>query len=53
MNLVELHMLAQGPLDQLVNAINDLVDDLNAKLDRAYAEYDQRTTEHNAEVRRI
>lgn len=32
MNLAELHMMAQGPLDELIAAVNDVIEDLNVKL---------------------
>lgn len=40
-------------MDELVEAINDVVADIERKTERAYSEYDRRTTEHEAEVARI
>jgi len=53
MNLAELHLMAQGPIDTLVSAIQDVIADLEAKQERTHAEYDQRTSDHGAEVRRL
>lgn len=43
MNLAELHVMAEGPLDDLVDAIESVVEDLNNKIDRAHEEYDRAT----------
>lgn len=53
MKMAELHLMAQGPVDTLVDAINEVVADLEEKLEGAHAEYDRRTNEHNQEVRRL
>lgn len=53
MNLAELHLMAQGPIDTLVSAIQDVIADLEAKQVRSQEEYDQRSSEHDSEVRRL
>jgi hypothetical protein len=53
MNLAELHMMAKGPLDELVAAIEDTVTDLSNKREKRDAAYVKRTNEHNAEVSRL
>lgn len=50
LNLAELHMLGQGPLDELVGAINDLVNDLNAKCDKADQDFVDLTARYQADV---
>lgn len=40
MNLAELHIQAQGPLDELIDAIEGVIDDLERKTERSHAEYD-------------
>lgn len=37
----------------MIEALNKVIDDLNVKLERAHAEFDRRTAEHEAEVRRL
>ena len=46
-------MMAKGPVDTLVNAIEGVVSDLTVKLDRANTEFARVTSDHEAEVRRI
>lgn len=41
MNLAELHTQAEGPLDDLVEAIEEVVADLERKTDKAHDNYDQ------------
>lgn len=53
MNLAELHIAAGGPIDGLVEAIEEVVSDIEHKLDGAHADFDKRTNEHNQEVRRL
>lgn len=42
--------MSGGALDDLAEAIANLITDLNNKLDRAHNEYSQRTVEHEADV---
>lgn len=51
--LAELHSLAGGPLDDLVNAINQLVADLGDRIDELDEEYNDRSLFHQSEVTRI
>jgi hypothetical protein len=43
LGLAELHLMAQGPIESLIEAINDVVDDLHEKLEQAQTEFDERT----------
>jgi hypothetical protein len=40
LSLAEMHTLAEGPIDDLVEAIEEIVNDLESKLQRAEEEYD-------------
>jgi len=42
-----------GPLDELLNALNEVINDLTRKLNEAHSSFDRRTNEHNTEVRRL
>jgi uncharacterized spore protein YtfJ len=53
MNLAELHITSGGPLDELVDAIESVIEDIDMKIDRSHADYDARSNEHDAEVSRI
>jgi len=53
MNLAELHIQSEGPLDELVDAIEEVINDLERKTDRAHEEYERKTVEHESEVSRI
>lgn len=53
LNLAEIHLAAEGPLDQLIAAINDVVSDLTVKLQKADEDWDARTGQHNNEVKRL
>lgn len=53
LGLAEMHAKAGGPLDQLVDAIEEVVEDLDNKLNKAHADFDKRTAEYEAEVSRI
>lgn len=52
-NLAELHLMAEGPLDELIAAIEEVIDDLNRKLTSADEEYQKRTVQHDEDVKRI
>jgi len=43
MNLAELHIMAEAPLDDLVDAIEEVVEDINRKTERAHEDYDAAT----------
>lgn len=45
--------MAQGPIESLVEAINDVVDDLHQKLEQAQTEFDERTNQHDSTVRKL
>lgn len=45
--------MAQGPLDDLVEAIQNLIEDLAQKTETAHKNFDQTTTDHNSEVARL
>lgn len=51
--LAELHSLAGGALDDLTNAINQLVSDLGDRIDELDEEYNDRSLFHQSEVTRI
>lgn len=51
--MAELHLKSGGPLDELVEVINSVLDDLERKEERAHNEYNRRTELHNSEVIRI
>ena len=53
LNLGELHLLAQGPVDALINGINEVLADLERKHTSADEAFDKRTQEHETEVRRL
>jgi hypothetical protein len=53
LNLAELHLMAGGPLDELVEAIEGVMDDLDRKIENSHSEYQKRSDEHDMEVRRI
>jgi hypothetical protein len=53
LKLAELHMMAKGPVDTLVSAIEGVVSDLGVKLESAHNDYALVVSEHEAEVRRI
>lgn len=53
MNLAELHLMAKGPIENLVSAIQDVVADLEIKTQNTHVEFDQRTNEHQSETRRL
>ena len=53
LNLAELHMMAKGPVEELVQAIEDTIVDLQFKREKADAAFVKRTAEHNAEVSRL
>jgi hypothetical protein len=50
LNLAELHMAAKGPLEELIQAIEDTIDELGYKREKRDAAYVKRTEEHNALV---
>jgi len=52
MNLAEMHTLAQGPLDELVVAIQEVISDVDVKTERANRDFDARTNQHQTDVRR-
>jgi len=41
MNLAELHIMDDGPLDDLVDAIEEVVEDINRKTERAHTDYER------------
>lgn len=52
MNLAEMHTLAQGPLDELIVAIQEVISDVEVKTERAHRDFDARTQQHQTDVRR-
>jgi len=46
-------MMAEGPFDELLSGIQDVIDDLNRKLTAAEDEYQHRSVEHDSETKRI
>jgi hypothetical protein len=53
LNLAELSMMTEGPLDGLLQAINDVIADLQVKLQQADQDFETRTGQHNNEVKRL
>jgi uncharacterized protein YukE len=53
LKLAEMHVLAQGPVDALINGIEEVLADLQRKHEAADIAFDKRTQEHNSEVRRL
>jgi len=53
LDMAELHLKSGGPLDELVEVINSVLDDLERKEERAHNEFNRRTEIHNSEVIRI
>lgn len=51
--MAQLHTELGGPVDELVNAINELYEDLNLQTNNAVSEFNLRTEAHNREVSRI
>jgi hypothetical protein len=52
-DFAEVHLQAKGPLQELLNAIDELIDDLNAELAELTKNFNRRTDEHNREVVRL
>jgi len=48
MELAELHMMAKGPVEDLMEALDNLINDVHNKQDQAADEFETRTEEHNA-----
>jgi Flp pilus assembly protein TadB len=42
-NLAEVHLSSGGPLDELIDAIEEVITDLETKLDKAHENWDIRT----------
>ena len=53
LNLAEMHLMAQGPVDALINGIIEVLSDLERKHTAADEAFAKRTDEHNSEVRRL
>jgi hypothetical protein len=53
LDLSEMHMLAKGPLDELLSAISNLVSDLGDKTEKANVEFDEREQKHNSLVQSL
>jgi hypothetical protein len=51
--MAELHSLAGGPVDELTNAIEQLIADIGDRIDELDEEYNDRTLFHQSEVTRI
>jgi hypothetical protein len=50
LDMAELHMLAKGPLDDLLTALQNLVSDLQEQQADATSDFDDRTTQHHGEL---
>lgn len=48
LELVSLHSISQGPVDELITAVNDLVEDLSSELEVLENEFKTRTNVHNS-----
>jgi len=53
LNLAELHMTAKGPLEELIQAIEDTITELAYKREKRDAAYVKRTEEHVALVQQL
>ncbi|KAM3139590.1 Trichocyst matrix protein T1-B [Paramecium bursaria] len=53
LNYAELHLQTGGILQELVQAIDNLIDDLEEELGLVHAAYHRRTDQHNREVTRL
>lgn len=51
--MAELHTLAGGPLDDLTNAINQLINDLATRTGELDEDYNQRTLFHQSQKTRL
>jgi len=45
--------MAEGPVDELLEAIEELISDLNEELENLESDYSHRTNEHNSDVIRL
>jgi len=52
-SLAEMHLMAQGPVDALINGIEEVLADLEVKHTAADEAFAKRTDEHNSEIRRL
>lgn len=50
LKLVQLHSEAKGAVEELVEAIEELVSDLNNALEELEFDFQQRTAAHNSDV---
>ena len=50
LHMVQLHSMAQGPVQELEDAIAELIADLNEELEELEFDFAQRTAEHNSDV---
>jgi hypothetical protein len=50
LHMVQLHSMAQGPVQELEDAIEELISDLNEELENLEFEFNQRTSQHNSDV---
>jgi TolA-binding protein len=50
LHLVQLHSMAAGPVQELIDAIEELINDLNEELVDLETDFQTRTNEHNAQV---
>jgi len=53
LGLAELHMLAEGPVDDLNEALEALIDDIQEKLDDNDEAYNERSLQNQSEVTRL
>jgi len=51
--LAELHMMSQGPLDELVEAIEALIEDIDVKIEENDGAYNERSLQNQSEVTRL
>jgi len=50
LHMVQLHAMAQGPVQELEDAIEELISDLNEELQELESDFGQRTSQHNSDV---
>jgi hypothetical protein len=47
MKLAEVNAMAKGPIDELLDALNEALEDLGEKAEKAAAEWSKETSKHN------
>ncbi|CAD8096912.1 unnamed protein product [Paramecium sonneborni] len=53
LNLVNLHSLVQGPIQELIETIEELIEDIKNNIDDNYYKFQMRTNEHNLYISQV